>query len=241
MKQIRRIKIPFHNQMTKLQTLLGWIYVPLHILILPLLLNLYAEFSPNQMTLAQYNLLYYAAGTIFVLCVMLRFLRRDFDVLLDNLRLCLLCVVFALMIDYALSTVSSLLLLLLEPELENPNNAAVMELAEGNYGVVKALAIFIAPLVEEMLFRGVVFGSIRTRNRGWAYVVSALLFAVYHVWQYAVQGQDLSLLLYALQYIPISVVLAWLYERSGSLWMSIFFHMGFNALNFYVMNLLEML
>ena len=227
--------------MTKLQITLGWIYLPLHMLILPLLLDLYAEFTPNPMTQSQYNLLYYAAGLIFVLCVLFRFLRKDFDVLLDNLRLCLLCLLFAVFIDYTLSTVTGLLLLLMESSLENPNTSAVIELVEGNYGVVKALAIFIAPLVEEPLFRGVAFGSIRTRSRGWAYVVSVLMFSLYHVWQYAVLGQDISALLYALQYVPISVVLAWLYERSGSLWLSIFFHMGFNALNFYVMDLLEML
>jgi membrane protease YdiL (CAAX protease family) len=43
------------------------------------------------------------------------------------------------------------------------------------------------------------------------------------------------------QYLPISIVLAWIYERSGTIWTSIFFHMGINAMSFYVLNALEQL
>ena len=50
---------------------------------------------------------------------------------------------------------------------------------------MKAVSIFLVPIVEEMLFRGVVFGSIRPRSRLWAYVVSVAAFSVYHVWSFA--------------------------------------------------------
>ena len=226
--------------MNSTQVILGWIYVAMHVVILPLLIDLYVKFSPNPVDAAGYNLLYYGLGVLFVLCVMLRYLRRAYDVLLDNFRLCLLTILLALCIDYALSTAAAVILLLAEPleELDNPNNAAVMEMAAENFGLVKGLAIFIAPVVEEVLFRGVVFGSIRKKSRGWAYVVSVAVFALYHVWQYVVVNHDLSQLLYVVQYIPASVALAWAYERSGSIWTSIFFHMGFNALSFSVLNAL---
>ena len=147
----------------------------------------------------------------------------------------------ALMIDYALSGIAALVLLLIDGAVENPNNDAIMELAAENSGTVKAIAIFLAPIVEEILFRGVIFGSIRTRSRLWAYVASVAAFSVYHVWSYAVGGGNPALLLYALQYVPVSIVLAWAYERSGSIWTNIFFHMGFNALSFYVLNVVDKL
>ena len=240
---IKREKPTFENSMTPTQTVLGWIYVVLHAAVLPVLISLYAAFSPNPVDAGRYNLLYYGIGVLFVLCVMLRYLRRAFDVLLDNLRVCLLCIVVAMMIEYALSTAATLILLLAEPleELDNPNNAVIMDLAAKNYGLIKGLTIFIAPIVEEVLFRGVVFGSIRPKSRGWAYVVSVAVFALYHVWEYVVAEQDLSQLIYVVQYIPASVALAWAYERSGSIWTSVFFHMGFNALSFTVLNLMERL
>ena len=49
------------------------------------------------------------------------------------------------------------------------------------------------------------------------------------------------MLLYALEYIPVSFALAWAYERSGSIWTNIFFHMGFNALSYYVLNTMQKL
>ncbi len=236
---IRRIEIPFATQMTETQTVLGWIYLAVHIAALPLLLRLLQRFTPEPIGDAELNLIYYCVGIVFSLTVMLGFLRRGFDRLADNFRLCLLTMVVALMIDYALSGVAALALLLVDGVLKNPNNDAVMDMAQQNSGIVKAIAIFLAPIVEEILFRGVVFGSIRTRSRLWAYVVSVAVFSIYHVWSYAAVSGDFTQLLYALQYVPVSFVLAWAYERSGCIWTGIFFHMGFNAMSFYVLNLAE--
>ena len=227
--------------MTETQTALGWVYLLLHAAALPLLLRLLQSALPEPLPEAQLDLIYYVVGILFCLTVMFSFLRRSFDRLADNLRLCLLTILLALLMDYALSAAAALLLLLVDGVLENPNNELIMDLAEQDSGTVKAIAIFLAPIVEETLFRGVVFGSIRARSRVWAYIVSAAAFSVYHVWQYAVFYGDPRLLLYALQYLPVSVVLAWAYERSGSIWTNIFFHMGFNALSFYVMNVAETL
>lgn len=233
----RQPLFPFENQMTKTQTVLGWIYLPLHVLVLPLLLSMYAQFSPDPVSETAINLIYYAIGIVFALTVMFRFLRSGFDGLMDRLVFCIITALLALVIDYALTTVATVILMLFEESIVNPNNAELVELAGKDYGAIKALAIFIAPIVEEILFRGVVFGSLRTRSRGWAYLVSVLLFSFYHVWQYAAAYSDPALLIYALQYIPVSYVLAWCYERTGSIWTPIFFHMGFNALSFFVLTL----
>lgn len=235
---IRRIDIPFENQMGKTQTVLGWLYLAAHMVALPLLMGLYMAFSPNPITELQGNLIYFGIGVLFVLCVMLPYLRRSFDVLLDRFRLCLLTILIAALINYAISLFVALFLVLGEGLLENPNNAAIMDMAADNSGAIRGLGIFVAPVVEEVLYRGVAFGSIRTRSRGWAYVVSEALFALSHVWQYALAYQNPGLLLYAIQYIPVSLALTWAYERSGSIWTPIFFHMGYNSLSFFVQSIL---
>ena len=49
------------------------------------------------------------------------------------------------------------------------------------------IVIFLAPFVEEVLFRGLVFGNLRGKSAcGGATLVSCLLFALLHVWQFAV-------------------------------------------------------
>ena len=230
---------PFGSRMSKVQSILGWCYLPMHIFVIPLLAGLLAYFSPEIMDETAVNVVYYAIGLAFTLFVMGSWLRRDFDTLLDNWGRCLLCAVFAYAVYWALSLVTAALLLWSEGDVLNPNNEAIMELSGGGYGPLRGLAIFIAPLVEETLFRGVVFGTLR--RRGWralAYIVSIVVFSIYHIWQYVLLYADPSLFIYALQYIPVSAALAWLYDRSGTIWSSIFFHMLINLIAFQVLSLL---
>lgn len=79
----------------------------------------------------------------------------------------------------------------------------------------------IAPIVEEIFFRGFVFGGLRPRY-GWqrAALISAALFAVIHFVPTAV--------------IPIFIlgyIFAYLYHRSDSIWPAILMHAATNALS----------
>lgn len=229
----------FENLMSRGQLIAGWCYLPLHYLVLPFLLSVLALYSPDKLTEADINLVYYLLGIAFVLVCMWGYLRRSFDVLLDRLVHCLLTILMAFGLYYILAYAVMLLFSLLVPGAANPNDQQVMDLAQVDYGAMKSIAIFLAPIVEEVLFRGVVFGTLRTRSRVLAYVFSILLFSVYHVWQYVAVYGDWFYFLYALQYVPVSFVLAWCYERSGSIWTPIFFHMLFNAMSFYLLNLMQ--
>lgn len=78
----------------------------------------------------------------------------------------------------------------------------------------------IAPLTEEAIFRGLILNGLRKRydTRG-AMLISAALFAVYHLNPYQFIGA-----------FVIGLVLAWLRLRSGSLWPCIVLHAVNNAL-----------
>ena len=229
----------FPSRLSKVQSILGWFYLPMHIAVIPLLSGLLAYFSPEPVDATAVNVAYYPIGLSFTLLVMGSWLRRDFDTLLDNWSRCLLYMLFAYAAYWALNFAVAALLMLSEGEVVNPNNEAVMEMSGGGYGPLRGLAIFIAPLVEETLFRGVMFGTLR--RRGWripAYIVSIVVFSIYHVWQYVLVYADPTLLIYTLQYIPVSAALAWVYDRSGTIWGSIFFHMLINLIAFQVLSLL---
>ncbi len=87
--------------------------------------------------------------------------------------------------------------------------------------VVLALAV-IGPIAEEVFFRGVVFAGMRRSMPLWpAAVVSGLLFGSLH----APTGPTTVVPLAAL-----GVALAWLYERTGSIWPPIIVHMFNNGL-----------
>lgn len=137
----------------------------------------------------------------------------------------------ALAAYFAMNLVANVTILYFATQnLTNPNSQAVNEAINVDLRSMFAVSVIMAPIVEEVLFRGVVFGTIRTKNRILAYVVSVLLFAVYHLWSSVVLYQDWTILVYLIQYIPPGLVLAWSYERSGSIWSSIMLHMIINSL-----------
>ncbi len=83
----------------------------------------------------------------------------------------------------------------------------------------QALAIW-TPFTEEVFFRGFFYpGLVRRLGAGWALIASAVVFSLFHV-DPRVMG-------------PIFVtglLLAWLYQLTGSLWPSVAAHAGQNAL-----------
>jgi len=81
-------------------------------------------------------------------------------------------------------------------------------------------AVLVAPVVEEIFFRGFVYAGLRARY-GWkkAAVVSAALFAVIHLQPTA-----------ALPIFVLGLIFAFLYEWSGSIWPAIVMHFATNAL-----------
>ena len=97
------------------------------------------------------------------------------------------------------------------------------------------IVVFLAPFVEEVLFRGLVFGNLRGKSRLAAYVISCLLFALLHVWQFAVVEQDITYFLLMVQYLVPGLVLAGAYDYSGTLWASIGLHAAANALSVWSM------
>ena len=226
----------FTSRMTRGEVVAALLYLPLHVWLLPmLLLSLPATSGISELTL---NVIVYITGAVYMLVFVGRFLRRDFDPLCDHLRYCILQIVicYGMMVAFNL-ILSAVLSLILPADSANPNNSAVMEMAGVEYGKTAALAVFLAPLVEEPVFRGAVFGSLRSRSRILAYAVSMLLFALYHVWGYALQ--DPIYWLYLLQYLPVSWLLCRCYERCNCIWGSIFFHMMVNAISLSALNALS--
>lgn len=88
--------------------------------------------------------------------------------------------------------------------------------------------VIVAPLAEEIFFRGFVFGGlIRPLGVVGAMIASGVLFATFHV-------QDGNSALLVPLFACIGAGLAWIYYRTGSLWPSIGTHFIFNLVGFTV-------
>ena len=227
---------PFEPLLTRREALAGAVYILVHFLVLPLLFEAAAQLSP-WFTVGRVNLLYYAAAVIFLAVFMGRWLYRQYDRFVDRPFWCIGSMAGAYLVNYLLSGLLVLFFSALELELgTTPNDSAIMELQGFDMRVVKAVSLYLAPVLEETLMRGVVFGTLRRVRRGAAYAVSALLFAFCHIWMYAPEGMLFWLTL--AQYIPVSIALCYAYERSGSVWTSVFLHMFINAMGYTAMSLM---
>jgi membrane protease YdiL (CAAX protease family) len=86
--------------------------------------------------------------------------------------------------------------------------------------VVLAIVVF-APIAEEVFFRGVVFNAwLREGGRRFAFIGSALLFAVIH-----------DSLLSLIPIFALGLMLAWIYDRTGTLLAPIAMHATVNGIS----------
>ena len=217
----------FTSRMSRGEIIAVLLYLPLHIWLLPMLLLSLPETA--GLSEIQLNVAVYTIGTLWMLLFAGRFLRRDFDPLCDHPFYCLLQVLTGYGIVLAFNMLLSALLMMVQPELSNPNNAAWNDLVISDFGKTAATAVFLAPLTEEPIFRGAVFALLYPRSRRLAYLTSILLFSLYHVWGYALN--EPANWLYLLQYLPASWMLCRCYERCDSIWGSIFLHMTINGIS----------
>ncbi len=110
-----------------------------------------------------------------------------------------------------------------EEQLQNPQQEMLRSVGSGFGGafLMVLLLTTIVPFVEELAFRGLLYGWLRQRFEVWqSAAISSLFFAVMH---------DSLLLVPAIT--VVGLVLALLYERHKSIWPCIVAHGAFNAIN----------
>lgn len=237
----RQKDIVFTSRMTRREMILAFAWMPMHFWLLPNWILRIA--AGGRLGDGEANLLLYAAGTVYMLAIGLRFLRRDFDPLCDRplesvgrIFVSYLCMMGCNFCVNGILTIVEILAGSAEP-INNPNNAAIIEAAMQDYRLIAASAVFLAPIMEEMLFRGAIFSLLYERSRIAAYGVSMGLFSLYHVWGYAIG--DAYYWIFVIQYLPVSYLLCRCYEKTDSIWCSIFFHMLVNAMSLQAIQLLQ--
>ena len=174
------------------------------------------------------DLTYYCILFVLTLAVFREFWKRTTRALFVKPGKVLVSLGLGLAAFYTLGWLSEQVLRFLPLYPANLNDAAISARLGASPGRTILMVVFLAPVVEETLFRGCVFGALREYSRAGAYFVSCLLWGLAHVWQYA--AGDWSYLLLALRYAAPGLVMAWTYERSGSLWGSVLLHGIVNAL-----------
>ncbi len=107
-------------------------------------------------------------------------------------------------------------------DLHNPQEDMLRQIGIGGGALFMfLLAVTIVPFVEELAYRGLVYGWLRQRFGMWQSVaISSIFFAVMH---------DAVILVPAIT--VVGIVLALLYERYQTIWPSVIAHATFNGIN----------
>lgn len=113
----------------------------------------------------------------------------------------------------------------------NENNDLVFEMLLHKPIPMAFTVVILAPIIEECLFRGILFAPLCRKCPIAAYIVSSVVFAGLHIIAGIGVNTPFELFLCFLQYLPHSLVLAWVYQRTRSIWGSIALHAMINAIS----------
>lgn len=213
-------------KLTSTQTVLGWLYLPFYFVLNRYLLTL-LPFALSELWL---NAVSFAVNFTVVLLLFGRFLTKSLRPFIQHFWRFIQSLILGFALYYITSLVLTKLLSLLTGPVPNFNDEALLGHLGQNKTVMLLCTLLAAPIVEEVLIRGVVFGSVHSVNRIAAYLVSILFFCAMHVWQFFGRADTVSVLLSALRYIPAAVALGWTYEKSGTIWGPIVLHTIVNAI-----------
>lgn len=222
------------SYMTSGERIAGVILFLIYLVVLPFVttpfFNLCEDVMGASISDALRSGIYYCV--LFVVCIIIfhKFLGRTTGNLGDNLGPACQAILVGLVGMYGLNELVYRLTNLILSNPTNLNDMTISAQVEDAPRLTFIIIVLIAPFVEEVLFRGLVFGNLKGKSLAVAYVLSCVLFALSHVWNFAVEGQNLSQFLVMLQYLVPGFMLSWSYDRSGTLWTPIALHAVFNAL-----------
>lgn len=217
-------------QLTGQEQIRGLIFFALYFLVFPVLKMWVEQFLDRRFGLylseAMSAVVYYCIMVLLTGLVFGSFLKNSAAILADFLPENLLAFATGL----AGGEILHLLAGLLPWPVEDPTPATWAEQYAYSPAATAVIVVVLMPLIEEVLFRGLVFSALRRYSRAMAWAASVLLFMLYSVWTFAVAYGDARYLLLAFRYLPMALALTWCYDRGGSVWSAAALHAVINAI-----------
>ena len=227
-------KVAGTTQMTGMERIVGTIFFLVYLLVMPLfasrLFALAGTLLGVSITAEQRNVWYYYVIFALTLLLFHSFLARTSSFFFDKIGDASRTWGVALVVFYGANELFYRVLHLLMGTGTNLNDVTIAAQIESVPRMTAPIVIFFVPFIEEVLFRGLVFGCLKEKSRFLGYAVSSALFALLYVWSFARGGWTPRELLLLAQYLVPGIVFAWAYDASGTLWPSILVHVSVNAL-----------
>ncbi len=221
------------QSLTRREQVLGWAWMVFQLCFLPTLLTNGNGLLGSPFSAATVNFLYFSLNFIGVILIFYRFLEKNLISLGKHFLTAVRGALLGFLVYYGATTLLNQGIHALFPGFANVNDSSVAAMLRLRELPMVIGTVFLVPVAEEVLHRGLVFGSLCRKDPGLAYALSALLFCGVHVVGYVGSADGLTLTLCFLQYLPAALCLAWAYVRGDNIFAPILMHMLINAMNIY--------
>lgn len=216
--------------MKKYEKTLGWIFLALTPLALPMALVYLCRLFRLQLDDAQLNVLLFVLDFVLTTAIFHHFLWKNTELSFARPGKTFMWMGIGFAAYNLGNYLVALLVMLLAPDFANANDANIQGMLQEHFWPMMICIVILVPITEETLYRGLVFGALRKKCRWLAYVVSICAFSALHVVGYIGTLSPLHLLVSFLQYLPGAAALALAYDQSESIWSSILIHSTINLL-----------
>ena len=215
---------------TRQENLLGYIYLVFYHIFLASIISIVAYLLGYPLSLSELNIVYFLVNFLAVVAIFHRFLGRSLQKAWKNIPRCLVSVFIGFGIYYWSTFLLGVFISWIAPDFANVNDQAVEGIAMEYPRIIGFCTVFLIPIVEETLYRGLIFQGLQRKHRILAYIVSTVIFSSIHIIGYIGSANWLTLALCFLQYVPAGIALAWSYERADTIVAPILIHMIVNQI-----------
>ncbi len=191
---------------------------------LPWILNSMNSYLSTSLSSIWLNFLYYAINFLAILWIFGQFFRRSLVYAGQHIVDFLIAVIAGFFLYWLCNWGLAWVLDTCFPDYTNLNDGTIGLMAGSNYTVMFIGTVFLVPVAEEALHRGLVFGCLYPKSHAAAYILSAAVFSVVHILGYVGIYSPLHLILAFIQYLPAGLTLAWAYRKSGSIFAPMVMH-----------------
>ena len=221
--------------MTRKEIILGWLLMACQLLIFPILAILINSLLAVPLTDTALNISLFIGDFLLAVFIFQRFLAVSARHSIENPFRTLCFAFWGLVLYYIGSFLVSLVISAVSEDFANLNDSAIYEMTQQNYTLMAVCTVFLAPITEELIYRGLIFRSLHSKSPLIAYLVSAAVFSLIHIAGYVGSAGGTVLLLCFLQYLPAGFALAWAYVKADSIWAPILMHMTVNQVSISLM------
>ena len=212
----------------KYEISLAALYALVEFLVLPQLAALVHYWL--QLPVWLINCLIYILNFVCLCAIFHRFLWNSLKRSAENTWRTFRYAGLGLLLYYLLAPLVSYITVFICPDYTNLNDASVSSMVTDGGVLMVFATVFLVPVAEELLFRGLLFRGIYDRSPAAAWLVSTAVFSLVHIVGYIGIYEPAALLAAFIQYLPAGICLAFAYQKADTIIAPMLIHIAINQI-----------